>query len=141
MRTTYGITLFLIPNADKGSASRMPFADDRTEAYYNTTDEVGDQLKQHRRKAVEQDTAVLEFYSCLAAASPSQCHEMLIKAGVISGATPLTSIRRSITSLTTRGLLVKTDQRVIGAYGRPEFCWRQALDKPQQLQLIIGGKS
>jgi hypothetical protein len=37
---------------------------------------------------------------------------------------PITSIRRGICSLTTAGLLEKTDIRVIGPYKRRECCWR-----------------
>jgi len=38
--------------------------------------------------------------------------------------TPITSIRRSITVLTTLGLLIKTEHKKTGPNGRPEYLWR-----------------
>ena len=41
----------------------------------------------------------------------------------------ITSIRRSLTNLTKAGLLVKTEDKVMGMYGSPEHVWRIATKK------------
>lgn len=44
---------------------------------------------------------------------------------------PLTSIRRSITDLTSDGVLTKLDETKKGLYGKPEFYWQlKQLSKP-----------
>jgi len=37
---------------------------------------------------------------------------------------PLTSIRRALTNLTNKGLLVKTDAKRMGKYGMENYVWR-----------------
>ena len=39
---------------------------------------------------------------------------------------PITSVRRAITNLTNKGLLVKTDRMVRGDYGQPNHLWKLA---------------
>ena len=86
--------------------------------FYNTTNETGDILKEYRRKAMSQDELVLEFYKQGGLWSPSQVQEKVLPNA------PLTSVRRSITNLTTIGKLVKTVVKMKGIYDRPEYCWR-----------------
>jgi len=51
------------------------------------------------------------------------------------GNPPLTSIRRAMSNLSTRGLLVKTNKQHPGLYGRPEYYWK--LPEPEQGELNI----
>jgi predicted ArsR family transcriptional regulator len=59
-------------------------------------------------------------------ASPSQVHADILRTS------PLTSVRRSISNLTADGKLVKTERKVQGPYGRPEYVWRLAGDARQR---------
>lgn len=85
-------------------------------AFYNTTNEAGSTLREYRFKAADQTDRVLAEMIRLGKASPS-------RVGSAFPSVPLTSIRRAMTVLTGRGLLVKLDERVIGAYGRREHVW------------------
>ena len=48
---------------------------------------------------------------------------------------PITSIRRSMTTLTAKGLLEKTGDTQEGAYGMPCHLWRLATNKGEQMGL------
>ena len=54
-------------------------------------------------------------------------HDLSRSGGLtINEQTPLTSIRRAMTDLTAEGMLVKTDYRVEGSYGKKVHTWRAA---------------
>lgn len=91
--------------------------------YFNTTHQTGEELLGEYRKAHNQDDAVcLLFYDFPdERLSASQVHQRLIIRRSIKESTPLTSIRRSMTSLADRNFLVKTDEQRKGPYGRPEY--------------------
>ena len=91
--------------------------------FFNTTSEKGQDLSNSNRKATKQNEVVLELFKQFGTASPSQIYQVW---GTITGLTtpPITSIRRAITTLTGERKLVKTDDMVIGLYGKPEYKWR-----------------
>lgn len=97
-------------------------------SYFNTTNETGGLLKEYRRKASSQDVLVLEMFMNGEPYSPSQ-----VQSAVLPNA-PITSVRRSITNLTTIGKLIKTGRKVMGLYNRHEYCWK--LNDPQQGELL-----
>lgn len=90
--------------------------------FFNTTALSGDALKEAIQRAGKQDDAVLLlFKNWRKPLSPSQVMTIMQKAGKMW---PLTSIRRSITTLTQKGDLVKsTGKMVKGMYGDPEHVW------------------
>ena len=96
------------------------------DGFFNTTNESGQHLKEYRSQAKEQDERVLQIFrgSGKAAILPpsfvSSLYDRLYQQ------TPITSIRRSITNLTKAGKLEKTNQKRIGPYARPEYCWQIA---------------
>ena len=94
--------------------------------YHNTTGETGIQLEAFTKVAATQDEVVLTFFKNYPNHdfSPSKLHEYLIKHSLIDNATPLTSIRRAFTNLTVAGKLVKTEQKVMSKYNRPEYIWK-----------------
>ena len=97
----------------------QPPAPDRvSNTHFNTTKEVGEKLKEYGESAGQQNKEVLAIFLRLKIASPSQVHSRM------NTNAPLTSIRRAITTLTTDGHLIKTDTKVDGPFGRPEFVWR-----------------
>lgn len=93
-------------------------------SFINTTGLRGETLEKAKEGAAHQNILVLEvFRSTGAAMGPSVVYRQLIESGKINMNTPITSIRRSISNLTQKGLLVKTKSKIIGGYGKVEFCW------------------
>jgi len=90
------------------------------DAFYNTTNETGEDLKEHRERAISQEEAIESLYRSNPdwAIGPWQVEKL------IEGEWPITSIRRAITNLTKRGVLVKTDHKRRGRHGRPEYMWQ-----------------
>lgn len=75
---------------------------------------------ERERKASKQDTTVLRFFQQhpTEAFTPDQVWMAVIPEA------PLTSARRAITNLTTRGDLEKLERTVPGIYGHPVGMWR-----------------
>lgn len=98
----------------------MDFKTKREMSYYNTTNEQGDKLKDNTSKAMAQDDIILEYFKNNKGVklSPSMVLERTkLKC-------PITSIRRAMSNLTAIGYLIKTDEKVAGIYGRPEYLWK-----------------
>lgn len=87
--------------------------------YFNTTNQSGAALKRSRKSCGEQETLIAEMFRERGRLSPSQAHRLYP-----DNATPLTSIRRAITVLTSKGLLQKTSEQVTGVYGKSEYIWK-----------------
>lgn len=101
-----------------------------TSSHFNTTHETGRTLAQFEGKAASQEALLMAlFRAYVSPFSPSEAHRML------RSRAPLTSIRRAMTNLTAQGLLVRTEQKASGPYGRPEFRWRLRVE-PSQGRLI-----
>ncbi len=68
---------------------------------------------------MKQENFVLDFFKCKQEPmSPSMVHK------ACNNLWPLTSVRRAITNLSTDGDLIKTNDTVIGIYGKPEHLWK-----------------
>lgn len=93
------------------------------QTFHNTTGETGTQLEAFTKVAKSQDELILIFARKVSFFSPSHLHKHLINTKQIDKNTPLTSIRRSITNLTTSGKLIKTSNKINSVYNRPEFVW------------------
>lgn len=89
--------------------------------YWNTTPLTRDQLADAIRAAEHQDEAVMAIYRAAGRPlAPSQVWEQGTAMGL---RWLLTSVRRSITNLTTAGALVRLQMTRQGPYGRQETCW------------------
>ena len=86
--------------------------------YYNTTSQEGEALKERRRVTGKQNLKVLEIMRNLKEATPSRVHAYVLTAS------PLTSIRRALSTLTDDGYLVKTEEQKMGPFGHPEHVWK-----------------
>lgn len=88
-------------------------------SYFNTNNLSGKELKSRNKKAETQDNIILNFFK----GNPTKrfTPEEVLKETLLNA--PLTSIRRSITNLTNKGSLVKTDIKVNGSYGAPVHKW------------------
>ena len=89
-------------------------------SYYNTTRQKGEQLKVAWKKTKSQDNKVMEYFNIHGRATPS---EVWIHFNRHENNVPITSIRRSITNLTSYNMLSKTEKKREGVYGRPEYVW------------------
>tara|TARA_Y100001951_G_scaffold98087_1_gene98513 strand:+ start:1232 stop:1519 length:288 start_codon:yes stop_codon:yes gene_type:complete len=89
--------------------------------YYNTTKQKGEQLKASWKRTETQDKIIMEYFRRHGRATPSQVWLHFVEH---EGKVPITSIRRSITNLTSYNMLLKTEKKKEGIYGRPEYVWR-----------------
>jgi hypothetical protein len=89
--------------------------------YFNTIRDSGIELSESKRKATIQDNRVFEIISKYKSLTPCQVSELYDK---IYSPAPLTSIRRSMTVLTCKGLLIKTDEKRNGKFGKKNYCWK-----------------
>lgn len=101
-------------------------------SFYNTTGLSSDQLRAAKDACNRQESHVLALFRKHVTLSPSECHVLYSNhCANPNDAPPITSIRRAITDLTERGLLVKSATMRRGAYGKPEHCWTLATGEPQ----------
>ena len=94
-------------------------------SYYNTTRQKGEQLKVSWKKTKSQDNKVMEYFNIHGKATPS---EVWIHFNRHESNVPITSIRRSITNLTSYNMLSKTGNKKEGIYGRTEYVWSRYLE-------------
>ena len=99
--------------------------------FFNTTGETGQTLENFKAVALIQDEIILEMYQLYPKMSPSQCWNRYAGFCVnqlgmpFTHTPPITSIRRSINTLTNSGQLERLRfEKVIGIYGRPECYWK-----------------
>lgn len=92
-------------------------------AYYNTTNEKGEKLKEYQAKALTQKEMITRHFLKNKGKefSPSEVWQKLFDIF-----TPITSIRRAISDLTDEGILVKTQNQKKGLFGRKEHTWKYA---------------
>lgn len=88
-------------------------------SYYNTNKETGTTLENSKRRAISQEDVIMSLFREGDLLSPDEvlniCNE--------EKSYLLTSIRRALTNLTTKGLLVKNDVFKIGRYGKKTHTW------------------
>ncbi len=89
--------------------------------YFNTTNE--NDISEAVSKAVSQNKIILKLFRINTMLSASYCHSLYLE---VTGkkTTPLTSIRRGITTLCNEGKLIKTTTKIIGKYGRNECIYK-----------------
>lgn len=89
--------------------------------FYNTTNEHGSTLHHSTAKATGQDEMILDYFK----AHPSSlCTPDEVLESLFTSQTPITSIRRSINTLTKALFLTKTGDMRMGRYGKLTHCWK-----------------
>jgi len=98
-----------------------------TDTHYNTTHETGQRLLDLSAKAQSQEAIILNFFQANSIPgdkysrwSPSQIRA---EAWVLRGQPEITSVRRAMTNLTSKGLLTKTDHKRKGPFDHWEYTW------------------
>ena len=104
--------------------------------YHQTTPLSTDQLRDAIASCNRQELKVLRLFREHGQLTPSVCWQ---KFG--SNDALLTSIRRSITDLTERGLLRKMGELQEGFYGRPEHVWELANQSAVTDKTTVGAVS
>lgn len=94
--------------------------------FHNTTNEQGKNLSKSIGNAYNQEKMILEFFqrSSNLTYSPEEVWKCLYVPVNGVAKVPLTSVRRAISNLTTKGKLIKTDHQVKGMYGKQINVWR-----------------
>lgn len=98
-------------------------------SYYNTNKERGETLERSERKAQTQEEKILHWMQRFEKEklwTPEEIHYY-----VFSERPPLTSVRRAMTNLATRGLIERSKGMKMGKYGKMIHTWRLASDNPQ----------
>ena len=95
--------------------------------YFNTTHQSGQELKDSWVKTMKQDDLVLLIFARNkdAVFTPFEIQQLLIEN--FEKAYPITSVRRSINTLTEREALEKTNLKRKGQYGKSNYCWKYNL--------------
>ena len=93
--------------------------------YYNTTNEVGQDLQENKDKALTQEQMILNKVRV----STEMDGDFTTSASVIASLgifqkTPITSIRRAVTNLVNKGDLIYTGDKRSGMYGRNESIFK-----------------
>ena len=102
--------------------------------YFNTTNLTGVPLTKEQHNAANQEDIITDIFKSLNGreCSPGGIHCLTMSRGY---KWPLTSIRRAITVLTDKEVLVKTDNQVTGLFGKKEYCWKLKV-KEGQIQMF-----
>ncbi len=92
-----------------------------TDAFYNTINLEAKELDEAEQAALTQEQRILRFFIMRgrgSSAAPSGVCKDLFDDSI-----PLTSVRRAMTNLTSRGDLIKSSAMINGLYGKPEHLW------------------
>ncbi len=102
--------------------------------FFNTIGSEGTDLKQYILKAKGQELKILTIFN----SHPDYLTPDMVHSLGFDDSTPITSIRRAMSNLTDKGLLIKTERMVKGNYGKLTHCWRvKQIVKLEQLELDI----
>ena len=90
--------------------------------FYNSTNESGEQLELFTKKASTQEEKIMIIFKEKYRLTAYQCYSFYKLRH--EGNTPITSIRRAITNLTSKGKLDMTNDKQIGGYGRDNYYYK-----------------
>jgi len=88
-------------------------------SYYNTNKERGRELFNSEYKAQNQEELILSLFNTGSLLSPDEILDICNQ----HYSYPITSIRRALTDLTSKGLLIKTNSFRMGRYGKKTHTW------------------
>lgn len=105
--------------------------------FYNTTNEEGENLKKYSEATKNQDMAILNIFRTRKGQHLSRydVNDILLSQNVEM---VITSVGRSINTLTKEGKLLKTKKKVKGIYGRDVYTW---IYNDMQGLLVLAGEN
>jgi hypothetical protein len=88
--------------------------------WYNTLGETGIKLEGLKLNGKHQEIIIMSFFMGIPDQdlTPCEVHQRLMLS------CPLTSCRRAMTNLTKRGILIKTESKRKGIYGKDNYTWQ-----------------
>ena len=92
------------------------------ESFYNTTNERGTQLQMFTDKAITQEQKIMVIFKQYYRLTAYECYQHYLLKHEVN--TPLGSIRRAITNLTSKDKLVMTDLKKKGGYGKNNYIYK-----------------
>lgn len=96
------------------------FSRGEIKGFFNTIGEVGETLKESKANANKQESRILELMT--EPCTPFEVHRLYcLKYPEV----PITSIRRAMSNMSSKGLLEKTDQKKTEKYGKSNFVWKK----------------
>jgi hypothetical protein len=101
-----------------------------TKPYYNTTKLTGSELTERYQSSKSQEETILQFFET----NPNQ-EFTPFEVRSLTGIDCINSVRRSLTNLTQKGKIRKTDIKRIGQFGQKNYCWI-LLTEPVQVKLF-----
>jgi len=104
--------------------------------YYNTTKETGPRLQGYQQQANTQDQKIASFFEL----NPGEIYTPWEVQSIVFGppAPPITSVRRSMNTLTRAGVLDKTEhKKEAGDYGRRSYCWTLNEAYRESMEMIV----
>ena len=90
------------------------------EIFFNTINLQGEELAEARRKCSKQDERILEIITAHKKLTPFQVNDIYNSLYPVA---PVTSIRRSLTVLTNRGLILMSSEMTKERLGKPNHFW------------------
>ncbi len=93
----------------------------KDQSFYNTINLEAKDLSLAQVNALTQEQRILRWFMRQGRTASFGPSAVLIR--VFHNGTPLTSVRRAMTSLTKRGDLIKCAAMIMGTYGKPEHLW------------------
>lgn len=90
-------------------------------SFFNTIDLAGKELSEAENQACKQDDRVLQILKSGDKMTPFEVSEAYNSK---YSEAPVTSIRRSMTVLTDRGLLIMCDEMKVERFGKPNHYWK-----------------
>lgn len=98
-------------------------------SYHNRNDESGARLQESEEKARSLEQVILTKLIPAELYTPWQVYELLSRKNLIG------SVRRALSNLTKKGLLIKTKEKVIEVANAQNFYWRLATEE-EKLRVI-----
>ena len=88
-------------------------------SYYNTNNETGNTLTTSRTRVNVQEREIIAAFN----GRPGRKMTPFDVQDDVGHHVPITSIRRAITNLTSRGVLTKSETMKMGRHGKMNHCW------------------
>ena len=103
--------------------------------YFNTLGETGEELEQSQAHTEHQEAVILGFFK---SHRGRRFTPFEVRSIINWHAKPITSVRRAMTNLTSRGFLVKTAEMRMEQLGKPNHTWMMAAHAINEINEYLG---
>lgn len=114
------ISDYLGGNERSTQEEQKVFSRGEIKGFFNTIGETGETLKESKANANKQETRILELM--VEPCTPFEVHKLYcLKYPEV----PITSIRRAMSNMSSKGFLEKTEQKKTEKYGKVNYLWKR----------------